>query len=94
MTDTIEISTEFAADAELTAKARGMLLWLLYAKKTGVTITMRQAKEAGLGGLDAIRTGFNELEERGYLIRNVTTTKDGHHVSTEYVVNDRPHPRE
>lgn len=87
----IEVSPKLAADKELSAKARGMYLWLLYAKKTGVTITQQKAREAGLGGFAAIRSGFEELEERGYLIRNISTTEEGYHVSTEYVLNEHPH---
>jgi hypothetical protein len=90
MPENITISTNAFTDKKLNAKSRGVLAWLLCAQAAGTHISVRAMKDAGLGGLDAVRTALNELEREGYLIRNRSTDSNGRHVFTEYAVTDRP----
>jgi len=66
----INMPVDPITDDRLSAKARGIYAWMLWALKTGKTVNLKAATDAGLGGANAVRSGFAELEEKGYLTRS------------------------
>lgn len=58
-------------DDRLSFKARGILAMLL-SHEHGWSVTLKQLAGASTDGLAAVRTGVNELEQLGYLIRRTS----------------------
>lgn len=85
----VGIARQAVEDTRLTAKARGMLVWMV-GRRTNAEFSVAKMVKAGLGGPDAIRTGLQELEDHGYLTREREYDADGHHMATTYIVTDIP----
>lgn len=75
-------------DAELSFRARGVLLWLL-AKPDDWRCDSETIASAGREGRDAVRRALGELEAAGYLVREVRRGARGR-VSTVVTVHERP----
>jgi hypothetical protein len=84
------VSETAITDKNLSAKARGVLVWLLWARERQLFVSMKRMKEAGLGGPESVRTSLIELEEAGYLLRKRTLDGNGKIVFTEYIPTNTP----
>lgn len=88
----VNISRQAVEDNRLSAKARGLLVWMVAQQEDDVSI--RRMSRAGLGGLDAIRSGLEELEKSGYLTRQRHYDEKGQLTGTDYIFTDIPSVRQ
>jgi hypothetical protein len=82
------INNEFLNSPELSWKAKGILAYLL-SKPDGWTARIADLKKKGRNGRDSVRSGMTELEEVGYLFRNVRKDAKGR-FNHETVVYEKP----
>jgi hypothetical protein len=81
------IPNEWARDARLSWKARGLLAYLM-SHTEGWTTSLSDLVEKGIDGRDAIRTGLLELERLGYLVRERARNDDGTLAGIDYLLQD------
>ena len=77
-------------DKRLSLKAKGLLSYMLSCSDDwdfSVAGLYKTHKE----GKDSIRTGLDELEKYGYLVREQTRNANGSFGRTEYIVYEEPH---
>ena len=80
-------------DKNLSLKAKGLLSQMLSLPEewdytlAGLACINKESK-------DAIRSAVNELEQAGYITRRQTTTEGGRFGCNEYLIRERPLPRE
>ena len=75
-------------DERLSFKAKGLLAFLL-SKPDGWTVSYRALAHTGPDGETAVRTGLQELESAGYLVRTQKRNEDGT-FSGESTIFDEP----
>ncbi|MGX7727570.1 helix-turn-helix domain-containing protein [Rhodococcus sp. 5G237] len=78
---------EWARDARLTRRARGLLLELL-SHREGWEISVNSLVNNGQEGRDAIRKTIQELEEHGYLMRRQGRDDNNRFGSTNFILCD------
>ena len=81
--------TEYLQDAELSAAARGVLATLL-ALPQEQSITLDGLLKIFPNGKGAISSALNQLEERGYLQREIKHGKSGRFAGTCYHYSGDP----
>lgn len=86
--DFAHVSNQFARDARLSLKARGLGLWL-FSHRDGWELSVRSiAKQVG-AGVESVQNALKELEEHGYLTRQ-QANENGRFGEMDYVVTDIP----
>ena len=80
-------------DKNLSLKAKGLLSQMLSLPEEW-DYTLAGLAHINKESKDAIRTTILELEKAGYITRHQTTTEGGRFGSNEYVIRERPLPRE
>jgi hypothetical protein len=81
------VRNEWARDRRISAKARGLLVYLL-SHSDGYRCSQAQIIHDHADGKDAVRSGLGELEATGYLTRTRTRTDGGQWGETDYVLAD------
>ena len=76
-------------DMNLSLKAKGLLSIMLSLPDTW-NYTTRGLAAICKEGVDAIRSGIQELEKAGYIIRRRLRGPDGRITDTEYVIYEQP----
>ena len=76
-------------DMSLSLKAKG-LMSLMLSLPEGWKYSARGLAAICKEGTEAVSAALRELEERGYVFRNVIRDKSGRIVSTEYVIYEKP----
>lgn len=82
------VHRDMANDANLSFRARGVLLWLLD-KPDGWQVNSEAIERHGKEGREAIRSALNELESAGYLERRRSHDRLGRW-TTEAVIHELP----
>lgn len=77
-------------DRSLSAKARGILVEMLSLPESW-DFTLKGLTTLFTDGIDSIRQGINELEARGYLVRERKRDARGRLGGMEYVIYETPH---
>ncbi len=80
-------------DMNLSLKAKG-LLSIMLSLPDSWNYTTRGLAAICKEGVDAIRTGIQELEKAGYIVRHLQRGEGGRIVDTEYVIYERPIDRD
>lgn len=83
------ISNALLRDTSLSLKARGLAAWLWSHAETYSLSVERIAEQTG-GGLAAVRTGIQELESRGYLVRERERDANNRTTGMVYILCDNP----
>lgn len=83
------ISNALLRDTSLSLKARGLAAWLWSHAETYSLSVERIADQTG-GGLAAVRTGIQELEARGYLVRERERDASNRTTGMVYILCDSP----
>jgi hypothetical protein len=83
------ISNALLRDASLSLKARGLAAWLWSHAETYSLSVERIADQTG-GGLAAVRTGIQELEARGYLVRERERDASNRTTGMVYILCEAP----
>lgn len=76
-------------DMNLSLKAKG-LLSIMLSLPDSWNYTIRGLAAICKEGVDAIRTGIQELEKAGYIVRRRLRGSDGRITDTEYVIYEQP----
>lgn len=76
-------------DPNLSAKAKGILLYLL-SRPDDWKVYQNEITKNFTDGRDSIRSGIRELEKRGYIRRIQARNELGYFVDTEYEVHEYP----
>ena len=79
----------FIRDSNLSAKAKGILIYLLNLPKDWV-FHQSELEKHFTDGRESLKTGFNELESKGYIHREQRHEKTGHFLSYDWSVSDKP----
>ena len=77
-------------DRSLSAKAKGILVEMLSLPKSW-DFTLKGLTTLFTDGIDSIRQGINELEARGYIVRERKRDARGRLGGMEYVIYETPH---
>ena len=77
-------------DRSLSAKAKGILVEMLSLPESW-DFTLKGLTTLFTDGIDSIRQGINELEARGYLVRERKRDARGRLGGMEYVIYETPH---
>ncbi len=80
-------------DMNLSLKAKGLLSIMLSLPDTW-NYTTRGLAAICKEGVDAIRSGIQELEKAGYIIRRQLRGANGRITDTEYIIYEKPQPPE
>lgn len=83
------ISNALLRDTRLSLKARGLAAWLWSHAETYSLSVERIADQTG-GGLAAVRTGIQELEAHGYLVRERERDANNRTTGMVYILCDTP----
>ncbi|WP_052441086.1 helix-turn-helix domain-containing protein [Streptacidiphilus anmyonensis] len=86
-----QIANDLFRDPRLSFKAKG-IFGLLASHRDGYGTTPRRLAEQSTDGLDAIKTGLQELERHGYLVRHQERRPNGTLGPVEYLITDTPEP--
>lgn len=81
------ISNDWARDAGLSWKARGILVYLM-SHRIGWSVSVESLTAAGTDGKDAVRTGVRELIDAGYLTVSRQRNEDGTLGGSDYDLVD------
>lgn len=81
----VQVDKGFVNDPNITAKAKGILLYLL-SKPDGWKIYEKDIVNHMKDGKDSIKSGIKELEEVGYITRERVRNKDGSFSGYNYTV--------
>jgi len=85
----VVIANSVARDANLSLRARGLLLTLLSLPDGWNTSTVAVARDTK-EGRDAVRTAARELEVAGYLVRERYSDELGHWLTTWLLYDEPP----
>ena len=77
-------------DRSLSAKAKGILVEMLSLPESW-DFTLKGLTTLFTDGIDSIRQGINELESRGYIVRERKRDSRGRLGGMEYVIYETPH---
>ena len=77
-------------DRSLSAKAKGILVEMLSLPESW-DFTLKGLTTLFTDGIDSIRQGINELEARGYIVRERKRDARGRLGGMEYVIYETPH---
>ena len=77
-------------DRSLSAKAKGILVEMLSLPESW-DFTLKGLTTLFTDGIDSIRQGINELESRGYIVRERKRDARGRLGGMEYVIYETPH---
>lgn len=80
-------------DKNLTLKSKGLLSMILSLPDEW-NYTTRGLAAICKEGVDAIGSALKELETAGYIVRRQLRGANGRITDTEYIIYERPHPRE
>lgn len=83
------MSNHHLKDMNLSLKAKGLLTIMLSLPETW-NYTTRGLAAICKEGVDAIRSGIQELEKAGYIVRRQMRGSGGRIIDTEYVIYERP----
>jgi len=86
------VSNEFINDPSLTAKAKGILLYLLSKPNDWETRT-EDIVEHMADGIDSIKSGLKELQNSGYMLRRRIHGSRGRFSGWETLVFESPLPK-
>ncbi|WP_052442933.1 helix-turn-helix domain-containing protein [Streptacidiphilus neutrinimicus] len=86
-----QIANDLFRDQRLSYKAKG-IFGVLASHRDGYGITPRRLAEQSTDGLDAIKSGLQELERCGYLVRHQERRPNGTLGPVEYLITDTPDP--
>lgn len=87
--DFAHVSNQFARDARLSLKDRGLGLWL-FSHRDGWNLSIRSiAKQVG-AGVESVQTSLKALEKYGYLTREQKPGENGRFGEMDYVITDIP----
>jgi hypothetical protein len=84
-----QIANGLFRDQRLSFKAKG-IFGLISTHRDGFGVTPESIARLGKEGLAAVRTGLQELERFGYLVREQPRRTDGTMGPTEYYITDTP----
>lgn len=84
-----QIANALFRDAQLSFKAKGIFGYVS-THRNGWQVTIADLVRLGPDGREAVRTGLQELETRGYLIRERLRRPDGTLGEIVYCITDRP----
>lgn len=82
-----QIANKALRDPKITAKAKGILAYLL-SHESGQKITTQYIIRAFKDGRDSIKSGIRELVEAGYVTRNKQRDENGRFIGYIYFVTD------
>ncbi|MDH6222881.1 hypothetical protein [Streptomyces pseudovenezuelae] len=84
-----QIANGLFRDSHLTCKAKGIFGYIS-THRAGWHVSVAGLVRAGPDGRDAVRTGLQELETHGYLVRERLRRPDGTLGETVYCITDHP----
>lgn len=82
-----QIPNSWARDERLGYRAKGILV-LLMSHQNGWKISLEHLANDGPDGITAVRTAINQLQEHGYLIRNVIRNEKNQIEGSEWILSD------
>jgi len=83
------LPNEFLLDETISDKARGMLARLL-SRPDNWNLNINHLVKTGKEGHTAIRSAIKELEDAGYIQRDVSRHENGRIVGVEYIIRENP----
>ena len=87
------MSNHHLRNHELSLKAKGLLSMML-SLPDDWNYTTRGLAKICKEGVDAIGSALRELETAGYIVRNQLRDQQGRISDTEYVIYEKPQPRQ
>lgn len=82
-----QVRNEWARDRRISSKARGLLTYL-HSHQDGYELSLAQIVRDCTDGKDAVKTGLEELEANGYLLRTRARGERGRWGETDYTLAD------
>ena len=89
----VQIDNKPIEDPALSWKAKGMLAYLL-SKPNDWKIRMSDLEKKSVDGISSCRTGLQELEKKGYVLKSRLRNNKGKFSRVEYIVFETPELRE
>jgi len=89
----VVISKTIFEDDAISWKAKGLMGYLL-SRPDDWTVRLGDLVKRSTDGRSAVRSALKELEERGYLIKNILRDEHGHWAGIEMIVSEHPQQSE
>ena len=85
----INIDQQLIRDESLSWKARGIFMYL-WSQTDEWDFYAKEVAKHATDGLDALNSGLEELEQRGYLSRKRKRDKEGRLKGTDWILHEKP----
>lgn len=85
----VNIDQQLIRDESLSWKARGIFMYL-WSQTNEWDFYAKEVAKHATDGLDALNSGLEELEQRGYLSRKRKRDKEGRLKGTDWILHEKP----